>query len=297
MPPFFTVIIPSYNRAELILKTINSVLVQSFADFELIVVDDGSTDNTDNVVKAISDERFFYYKKQNGERGATRNFGIKNAVGQYITFIDSDDLMYPHALQNAFENIKRLELPYCYAQAFEVIDVKSRKQLQAPTFITSAKINDVILKGNFLGCIGVFVKNEILQNINFEEDRKFAGTEDWLLWLRLAARYPFHYSNVVCASMIEHENRSVLSFSEEKLLYRTNQLKTLLAQDEEFLKEYGESALDRIYAHMLSYTALHLAMTNEKKKAIKYFLKALRFDFSGLLTRRTLGIFKTILTK
>lgn len=297
MNPFFTIIVPSYNRAELILKTINSVLDQTFNDFELIVVDDGSTDDTDNVVKVITDKRFFYYKKQNGERGATRNFGIRKAKGQYITFIDSDDLMYPHALQNAWDAIDKLGSPNCFAQAFEVLDALSGKQLQAPTFVPSEKINELLLLGNFLGCIGVFVKNEILQTINFEEDRKFAGTEDWLLWLRLSARYPFHYSNCVCASMIEHENRSVLSFSEEKLLYRSNQLKTLLAQDEDFLTAFGEGALNKIYAHMLSYTALHLAMAHKKGAAIKYFCKAITINSSELFTRRTLGIFKTILLK
>jgi glycosyltransferase involved in cell wall biosynthesis len=295
MLPFFSIIVPSYNRASLIIRTIDSILQQSFADFELIVVDDGSTDNTDEVIMQITDSRFSYFKKENGERGATRNFGIEMAKGEYVTFIDSDDIMYVHALQNAFESLKKNEMPQCFAQAFEVVDISSGKQVQPPKFIESASINEIIIKGNFLGCIGVFVKNEVLKQIHFQEDRMFAGTEDWLLWLQLAARYPFYYSNTVCACMIEHENRSVLGFSEEKLLYRTNFLKQKLLDDEVFIQKYGIKAVDKIYAHMLSYTSLHLAISGKNKKAILCFLKAIKCSCKELFTRRTLGIFKTII--
>lgn len=297
MSPFFSVIIPSYNRADLILKTIESVLQQSYSNFELIVVDDGSKDNTDDVVKTVSDSRFYYFKRENSERGATRNFGISKAKGKYITFIDSDDLMYHHALLNAHDNLTKNEAIICYAQAFEVIDSSTTKQLQPPTFLSTPILNDAILKGNFLGCIGVFVQNSILQTINFEEDRMFAGTEDWLLWLKLASRYPFYYSNVVCAAMIEHQNRSVLSFSEDKLMYRTNTLKKKLLEDEVFVAQYGKKNIQRIYGHMLSYTSLHLAMSGLKMKALSYFIKSIFAHFPELFTRRTLGIFKTILLK
>ena len=297
MNPFFTIIVPSYNRADLIGKTIESILQQQFSNFELIVVDDGSSDNTDEVVKAFQDDRFFYFKKENGERGATRNYGIRLSKGRYITFIDSDDLLYPNSLQNAYDNLLNLEYPQCFAQAFEVIDVDSSKQLQAPASFETNTINEQLIEGNFLGCIGVFVKNEVLQQLNFEEDRMFAGTEDWLLWLQLSARFPFYFSNVVCACMIEHQNRSVLSFSEEKLLYRSNHLKDKLLEDNIFVERYGLKVVHGIFAHMLSYTALHLAMSGKKGRAIKYLIDAGKANFSELFKRRTLGIFKTILMK
>jgi hypothetical protein len=205
--------------------------------------------------------------------------------------------MYPNALENAVENLTRYAMPSCYAQAFEVLDSTTGKQLQAPTFLDTTTLNEAIVKGNFLGCIGVFVQNAILQNINFEGNRMFAGTEDWLLWLQLAARYPFYYSNLVCACMMEHQNRSVLSFSEEKLMYRTNNLKKFLEADKVFVDCYGNKAIKRIYAHMLSYTALHLAMSGKKRKALNCFLKSISTQFPELFKRRTLGIFKTILMK
>ena len=98
----FSIIIPTYNRAHLILKTLESVKNQSFVDYELIIVDDGSSDNTKEVVnKFILDNKlsnWHYFNKVNGERGAARNYGIEKATGLYVTFLDSDDLIYSNHL-------------------------------------------------------------------------------------------------------------------------------------------------------------------------------------------------------
>src|SRR5690554_3150909 len=95
----FSVIIPTYNRASLITKTIESVIDQSYQNFEIIVVDDGSTDNTKEVVKLIMDPRLKYFYVENGERGRARNIGTFHAEGKYVTFLDSDDLWYSLGLE------------------------------------------------------------------------------------------------------------------------------------------------------------------------------------------------------
>lgn len=297
MPPFFSIIVPTYNRAALIGKTIDSILAQSFGDFELIIVDDGSKDDTERVVAGFKDTRIRFFKKENGERGAARNWGIRQAEGTYVTFIDSDDLLYPYAFEQARSMLQEYGHPDCYAQAYEVVEAGSGKVLQQATRLEGKTVNTEIVNGNFLGCIGVFVRRSILEQIGFEEDRMFAGTEDWLLWLRLAARYPFCYSGKVCASMIEHESRSVLSFSEDKLRYRTEHLKAFLLADPACVQHYGVRVINRIYAHMLTYTSLHLAMSRQKGKALKYLLKAGTVSPAELWSRRTLGIFKTILLR
>src|SRR5436190_2046181 len=88
--PFISVIIPCYNRAGMIAKTIISLQNQEYQNYELIVVDDGSTDNTEQVVKKLADKRTIYYKKLNEERAAARNYGAKLAKGNYLNFFDSD---------------------------------------------------------------------------------------------------------------------------------------------------------------------------------------------------------------
>ncbi len=99
--PFFSVIIPAYNRAGTILPTLNSVREQTFRDFECIVVDDGSSDSKalKKVIEGLGDERFRYVWRENGGGGAARNTGIEAACGQYIAFLDSDDLFLSKKLE------------------------------------------------------------------------------------------------------------------------------------------------------------------------------------------------------
>jgi glycosyltransferase involved in cell wall biosynthesis len=101
--PFFSVIIPTYNRAHLLPRAIKSVIAQTFTSFELIIVDDGSTDQTENVVRQFADNRIRYITQENKGRCAARNAGIAVAVADYITFLDSDDEADPEWLNSMAE--------------------------------------------------------------------------------------------------------------------------------------------------------------------------------------------------
>ncbi|TLN28536.1 glycosyltransferase family 2 protein, partial [bacterium] len=96
--PRVSVIIPSYNRADMVMDAVNSVLRQTFADWELIVVDDGSQDNTREVIAAVRDERVRYIYQDNQGLPGARNSGIRAARGEYVAFLDSDDVFLPHKL-------------------------------------------------------------------------------------------------------------------------------------------------------------------------------------------------------
>ncbi len=99
MTPFFSVVIPVYNRADRLGAALHSVLAQDDPDFEIVVVDDGSRDDPRAVVDAIADPRIRYIRQDNAGGGAARNTGILNAVGDYIAFLDSDDVFLPHHLR------------------------------------------------------------------------------------------------------------------------------------------------------------------------------------------------------
>lgn len=105
--PVFSVIIPTFNRDKLIVTAINSVLGQTFQDFELIIVDDGSSDNTKQVVCAISDERIKYIYKENGGQNSALNVGLRNAQGVYVAFLDSDDIWFAEKLQKVYEKFQK----------------------------------------------------------------------------------------------------------------------------------------------------------------------------------------------
>ena len=108
---FFSVIIPTYNRGHLIGRSIKSVLDQTFEEFEIIVIDDGSTDNTKEIVDSYRNPKIKYIYQKNTERSAARNNGIQNASGKWICFLDSDDIYLSEHLSTLKENISQNEDP------------------------------------------------------------------------------------------------------------------------------------------------------------------------------------------
>ena len=293
--PFFSVIIPTYNRAALIGRTLRSVLEQNFESFEVLVVDDGGKDDTKHVLLELEDNRIRYYWKENGERGAARNFGWQHAKGKFITFLDSDDVLYPGHLDSAYKFISQKKDIDCFAQAYEIKNAATGVVLRAAFQTTNSTINKELLKGNLLSCFGVFLRADIFKDLRFDEDRNFSGTEDWLLWLQLAGRHPFFYNNAITGALLEHDSRSVLSFDEKNLKYRAEHLRQMLEADKKFIQAFGSISVRKIYAHMLSYASLHLAMSRKKMKAAYYWWHAITESKRELLTRRTLAIAKKLL--
>lgn len=103
--PKISIIIPLYNKVDSIYRTITSVLKQTYSNLDIIVVDDGSTDGSDEVIKNISDQRIRYLLKNNGGVSSARNFGVINATGEYIIFLDADDVFLPDAVEILFRSI------------------------------------------------------------------------------------------------------------------------------------------------------------------------------------------------
>jgi glycosyltransferase involved in cell wall biosynthesis len=128
--PTFSVIVPTYNRAGLLKEALRSVLAQEFRDFEVIVVDDGSTDDTPAILNSFGKEiRFF--KQDNKGAGAARNVGIQNALGDYVAFLDSDDLWFPWTLSTFASVISQYDRPAIlsaklveFTSSEELVDLK-----------------------------------------------------------------------------------------------------------------------------------------------------------------------------
>ena len=118
--PYFSVVIPIYNKENFIESTLRSVLNQSFLDFELILVNDGSTDQSEAKIKQFSDERIRYYVIENGGASKARNFGIEKAAAPFITFIDADDFWYPNFLEEMVSSIGKFPNHHVFSGAIEV---------------------------------------------------------------------------------------------------------------------------------------------------------------------------------
>ena len=208
---FFSVIIPTYNRAHLISNTIDSVLAQTHPHFELIIVDDGSTDNTKHVVadRYGNNPVVIYFYKQNEERGAARNYGLKQAKGDFVIFFDSDDLMKPDYLETInkiiIENpkVKLLATKYNYDNSGNVGNHPALLNLKEGWYDQS-----FFLKGNILACnYCIRIKDHNYKL--FPPERELASMEDWLFLLENLEENKIFIKDKICVTMRQHDERSM----------------------------------------------------------------------------------------
>lgn len=289
--PTFSVVVPTYNRADLIAATLRSVLAQTDADFELLVIDDGSTDATAAVVGAITDPRLRYIPITNGERGRARNWGTRESRGRYVTFLDSDDLLLPHHLAEARATIARARDPEWLVLSY----ITRSFEGQETTRRLTAPLAPQLIRGNVLSCNGVFIRADIARQHPFSEVRALSASEDWLLWLQLAARYPAAVSAEPTSIIIDHAGRSVRRGMAEQLAERTRLLVAGLRADQAVVTHYGERGIRRVEAHMLTYTALHLALAGQRRGVLSRLLRGALLSPAELFQRRTLATLKHLI--
>ena len=188
MKPFFSVIIPTYNSANLIGDTISSVLDQTFSDFELIIIDDGSTDNTKKTVLSFNDNRILYKKIENfGGPSKPRNIGISLSKSDWICFLDSDDIWILNKLEFCYKYINP-ETDFIYHDML-IIGNKSfnRSKYIRGRQLTSPILNDLLLNGNCITNSSVVVRKKILNKVgNINESRKMIASEDYNTWLKIS---------------------------------------------------------------------------------------------------------------
>jgi glycosyltransferase involved in cell wall biosynthesis len=290
--PFFSIVIPTYNRAALISETLRTVFAQDFRDFEVIVVDDGSTDNTQAVVEAFADDRLQYFKRANAERGASRNFGAQQARGRYVNFFDSDDLMYPKHLSIAKKKIALWGDPEFFHLGYDFKHPDGSVVRRVDNLDKS--LPRQVLYNNVLSCNGVFVRRDIVLEHPFEEDRRMASAEDWELWIRLVSRYPLYYSNDITTSVVSHDQRSIHVIKAEKVIARDLVLIEKLKRDPQVMKKFGKG-FNRFRANRYSYFMLSLAEAGSSREVVQWAYRALRAYPGIVFTARYLASLRKIL--
>ncbi|BAZ13303.1 putative glycosyl transferase [Calothrix sp. NIES-4071] len=185
-----SVIIPAYNAERTILETISSVQQQTFSDFELIVINDGSTDRTLELLNSIEDPRLKVFSYSNGGLPVARNRGISHATGEFIAFIDADDLWTPDKLELQLAALQQHpEAGVAYSWTCNMSEEGELLYPVTPVFNGNVYAN--LLVWNFISNgSNPLIRSQALKSTG-EFDPTLKSAEDWEYWLRLAAHWPF----------------------------------------------------------------------------------------------------------
>ncbi len=237
-----SVIIPTYNRAKFVTKAIDSVLVQTYKDYEIIVVDDGSTDNTHEVVRSFNDPRINYIRhEENRGSGAARNTGIKASRGEYIAFLDSDDEWLPTKLSKQMTIFQaapeQLGVVYC---GVYFVDYQSDRIIKTIVPTYRGDFSKRILKrGSGPSLPAAVVKKECFDKAGLFDER-FLFHDDTDLWVRISPFYDFDFVKE-CLMKVSRNHEQISTDQKAKLKGR-----------ELFLSKYS-SLLPRVTKSKLYY--------------------------------------------
>ncbi|MCT7955975.1 glycosyltransferase family 2 protein [Laspinema palackyanum] len=189
--PTISVIIPAYNAEKFIKGTIISVLNQTFRDLELIVINDGSTDGTLEVVSSFDDARVQVFSYPNSGPQKSRNRGIDKARGEYLSFLDADDLWTPDKLERQLQALQdNPDAAVAYSWT-DFINESGERLPGGQHFKFTKDVYERLLLGDFIGSgSNPLIRREALLSVG-PFDESLVGGQDWEMWLRLAAQYQF----------------------------------------------------------------------------------------------------------
>lgn len=194
--PLISVVIPTYNHAQYLKDAVHSVLEQTYDPLELIVVDNFSNDNTEEIINDINDQRLQYHKFANqGIIAASRNYGAKKAKGEYIAFLDSDDVWKKDKIEKQHQIIKN-NYALCFSR---LVSISENQEDEGKVFGFKGQkcegmIFNKLLMKNFIPSSSVLIKKNVFDQYGgFDESNELVCSEDFDLWLRIAKKEPITF--------------------------------------------------------------------------------------------------------
>jgi len=271
MTPQISVVIPTYNRESTLPRAIRSILAQTFQNWELIVVDDCSTDKTEDIVKyfSLNDNRINYFRlHKNSGANAARNMGATLAKSRIVSFLDSDDEMHPMNLeQQVFKFSSNANLALCYVGADIYINEKFivTKHPKVKGSLETYLFND--LKGLGSSTSGFSIKKEVLENIG-GFDQEMRSQQDLDIMVRIARNHYIDFIDDCSTKMHQNADNRISSNSKSVIIGEYQ----FLTKHEQRLRELG------IYHYVARKLARkYVVYAKDLKSAYKYLFKAIRF--------------------
>lgn len=286
----FSIIVPTYNRPELLKRSLEHILKSSYENYEIIVVNDGGSEESEIVVKDLNSDKVLYFWKKNEQKGIAKNFGFSHAQGDYVLSFDDDDLMYKDFLSIACRKIEENNYPNLYYQSYEIIDLNG-DYISLPNSIDTDTLN--IFNGNPFSNNGMFIKKEICVLPLYLPRKDFTLSADWLLWIKMLSKYACIVNNEVTHGVTVHLERGSASANVEQYENNLN-----IFESELKTNKWGTpSELKRAIGYYNTYVSLFLTLGNQKTKGLKYLVRGIVMSPKEIFSRRFLAIIKHMFIK
>ena len=281
-PVYFSIIIPLYNKQDYIKQTIESVLKQTVESFEVLVIDDGSTDDSANVVASIADSRVRLIKQVNKGVSAARNNGIREATGKYVCFLDADDMWS----NNFLEVVKNLFTKFpnagfvCPSYKVDYGNRILRPRWRGVDLDKDGLVTDFyeMATAPFWICNSscIAIKREVLLNLDYWFPENETVYEDFDLWIRLGAMYPVAHSNTICSTYRRITEKNARTAHTKKVVYSATYMNTLnrLMQSPDLSAKQKKNVHEIIDRRMVPY--IFSLLSSNRRKFAKDILKTWR---------------------
>ncbi len=212
-----SVVITAFNAEEYLAETLQSVSAQTYSPLEIIVVDDGSSDGTADVVKGCPNAQYVYQK--NSGQPSARNAGIRQASGKYIAFVDSDDLWLPEKIAKQVSALEHSGGAWCYCDCLHFENTPDQVLYRYSSLVQphQGHVIEPLLLGNFIPSPTPMIRRDVLFTVGLWDD-SCAIAEDWNMWLKIAAKFPIEYVDEPLAAYRRHSGNMLQGLSVEAIL-------------------------------------------------------------------------------
>ena len=274
--PNVSVVIPTYNSAKFLVESINSVLDQNYKDYEIIVIDDGSTDNTKEVLMPFM-SKIRYIFKENGGPASARNMGISQSKGKYIAFLDSDDLWLPEKLELQISMLEKrpdVGLVHSDATLFDESGKLENLHKGLDRKYLHGDIFPHLFTRNFIMTLTVIAKKECFENVGLF-DKNLLRAQDYDMWLRISNNFGIGYIDGPLAMHRDH-GEQISKNTDKTLLYAMKVIEKTIENCPDIESKIGYPPKHRFAALYFS-AGYDYFERNNSHQAREHFLTALSY--------------------
>ena len=273
-----TVVIPLYNKAPYIKRAMDSVIAQTFENWEMVVVDDGSTDRGGDIVQNIKDSRIRLIQMKNHGVSGARNRGIREAKNDLIAFLDADDCYNPDFLAVILNLVEKYGAMGAYGTSYEIVEETGLRTIWQVPSLRCVKAEDVLIKnffrealsGSVIWSSAVAIPRKIFDDVGFFPEGVRLG-EDWDMWMRIGAKYPIAVSSYIGA--VYHRDAANRTDTGKYAGIEYGLVKTGLGLLSSAKLDRGQRKYLHEYICMLQVnTAIQLVLHEQRGQAIKKLL-------------------------